>query len=88
MSGFMGSKQTGVQTTTSAPPDYALPYLEKAMEGAEDIYENHPQTYYPGQTYTDFSPETMGAITAGEKRASASHRRTGLYIECDGWRVR
>ena len=70
MSGFMGSKQTGVQTTTSAPPDYALPYLEKAMEGAEDIYENHPQTYYPGQTYTDFSPETMGAITAGEKRAA------------------
>jgi len=66
----MGSKQTGVQTTTSAPPDYALPYLEKSLAGADDIYENYPQTYYPGKTYTDFSPESMGAITAGEERAS------------------
>ena len=70
MSGFMGSKQTGVQTTKSEPPEYALPYLEKAMEGAEDLYENRPQTYYPGQTYTDYSPETMAAIGAGEQRAA------------------
>ena len=70
MSGFLGSKQTGVQTTKSEPPEYALPYLEKAMAGAEDLYENYPQTYYPEKTYTDYSPETMAAIGAGEQRAA------------------
>lgn len=65
-----GSKQTSIATTTSGPPDYAKPYLESGLSRAEELF-NAPRTYYPDQTYVDFSPATSEALARGETRAMA-----------------
>jgi len=71
-----GSQQTGVHTSVSEPPAYALPYLEHSLTGARDIYET-PGQYYPNQTYVDFSPTTSSALGAGEARATAGNPLLG-----------
>jgi len=71
-----GSKQTGVQTITNAPPAYAKPYLEETLENAQSLY-NEPRQFYPNQTYTDFSPTSLSALNAGEARANAGNPLLG-----------
>jgi hypothetical protein len=63
-------KQVAVQTTSSTPPSYALPYLKSSLKRAEDVYQT-PQEYYPEQTWIDFAPATMAALDRGEARAMA-----------------
>ena len=65
-----GSKQTSIAQTSSGPPDYAKPYLERGLSRADELY-NTPRTYYPNQTYVDFSPATAEALARGETRAMA-----------------
>lgn len=65
-----GSKQTSIAQTTSGPPSYAVPFLKRGLERAEDLF-NTPREFYPGQTYVDFSPATSEALARGETRAMA-----------------
>lgn len=48
------SSQTTVQET--APPEWAVPYLQQITQGAQDIYNRGPQSFFPGQTYAGFDP--------------------------------
>lgn len=65
-----GAKQTSIATTSSEPPEYAKPYLESGLKRAEELF-NAPRSYYPNQSYIDFSPQTLEAMARGETRAMA-----------------
>ena len=59
------------QTNTSTePPAYAKPFLERVLSESETLFET-PSTFFPGQTYIDFSAPTLAALNAGEARAMA-----------------
>ena len=47
------------------------PYLTKGFERAESLYGQPGPSYYPGQTYAGFSPQTETALTAAQTRATA-----------------
>jgi hypothetical protein len=47
------------------------PYLTKGFERAESLYGQPGPSYYPGQTYVGFSPQTETALTAAQTRATA-----------------
>ena len=56
--------------TSSEPPAYAKPYLERVLGEAETLFDA-PSTFFPGQTFIDFSAPTQAALDAGEARAMA-----------------
>lgn len=59
------------QTTTTEPPKYLQPFLRQGMQGAQNLYQQGPQQYYPGQTVVGFSPETEAALGMQSSRAQA-----------------
>ena len=66
------TEQVSIATTnqSSEPPAYAKPFLERVLSEAETLFET-PSTFFPGQTFIDFSPQTQTALNAGEARAMA-----------------
>lgn len=42
---------TATQTQTNAPWSGALPYINQGLQGAQSLYQQGGQQYYPGQTY-------------------------------------
>lgn len=63
-----GSKQISTAVTQNEPPAYAKPYLESGLERGEELF-NQPREYYPDQTFVDYSPASLEAISRGETRA-------------------
>lgn len=55
-----GSKETDSKT---APWEAQQPYLTKGFSEAGKIYDQGPQEYFPGQTYTDMSPFRQAGLT-------------------------
>jgi hypothetical protein len=55
-----GGSQTTTQTTE--PWSEQKPYLTKGFSEAEQIYNQGPQEYFPGQTYVDPSAATQSGI--------------------------
>lgn len=68
MKGGGGSKNQ-TSTTTTEPPKYLQPFLQQGMQGAQGIYNQGPQSYYPGQTVVGFSPETEQSLGMQTQRA-------------------
>jgi len=66
-----GSSGSSNQTTTTEPWSEQKPYLEQGFQQAQNIYENGPPQFFPGQTYVDFSPETASALSATANRATS-----------------
>ena len=65
------------QTNQSTePPAYAKPFLERVLSESETLFET-PSTFFPDQTYIDFSAPTQTALDAGEARALAGTPLTG-----------
>ena len=64
------------QTSTSTPPAYALPHLTRVLEEGEKIYDK-PRSFFPGQTFVDFSAPTLAGLSAGEARAAAGNPLIG-----------
>lgn len=66
------TEQVSIATTdqSSEPPAYAKPFLERVLSEAETLFET-PATFFPDQTFIDFSPQTQTALNAGEARAMA-----------------
>ena len=59
------------QTDTSTePPAYAKPFLERVLKESETLFEA-PSTFFPDQTFIDYSAPTLAALDAGEARAMA-----------------
>lgn len=58
----MGNGSTETTTGSSAPWSVQQPYLQQAFQGAQDLYNQGPQSYYPGQTYTDMNPTTAQGL--------------------------
>lgn len=55
------------QTDPWAP---AMPSVERGLSAANDVFtQRQGQTFFPGQTYADFSPETEKALTGIAARA-------------------
>lgn len=63
----MGSGGGGTTTQKSEPWSGVQPYLTKGYQGAEQDILNKP--FFPGQTYTDYSPETEAALGGITQRA-------------------
>jgi hypothetical protein len=51
-----GGGQSQNSTTKTEPWEGQQPYLTQGFEEADRIYQQGPQEYYPGQTYTNMSP--------------------------------
>lgn len=62
LAGGLGTDKNTTQTTTNAPPAWALPYMEQIGSEAQNLYEQGPQEYFPGQTYADLTPEQLAGI--------------------------
>lgn len=58
-------------TQNSAPWSAQQPYLTQGFARAQSDILNTPQTFFPGQTYTNFSPQTANALNLTEQRALA-----------------
>ena len=65
------SKGAGEARTVSNVEPWSVqrPYLESGFERAEALYNQAGPSFYPGQTYVDFSPQTNVALAAAENRA-------------------
>lgn len=80
----MGGKSGGkkgpdevTQTTTSEPPEFVRPYLERALGAAQGVFEQGPQQYFPGQTVVPFSRQTNQALNLQQNRALSGSPVTG-----------
>ena len=60
---------TDTTTTTSGLSEFAQPYAEYGLAEALRQYQAGAPAYYPGQTYTEFAPQTEQALRAAEQRA-------------------
>lgn len=58
------------QSSTSAPA-YAQPFLEFGLQEAKNNYQSGSPSYFPGQGFVDFSPQTEQALQGVETRALA-----------------
>jgi hypothetical protein len=66
-----GGGKTQTATSTTEPPKYLQPFLQQGMQGAQSLYQQGGQQYYPGQTVVGFSPETEQALGMQTQRAQA-----------------
>jgi len=63
-----GGGDTRQITQTTAPPEYAKPFLEFGLSEAKNLYGNQP-SFYPGQTTIGFSPESEMALSGTRQMA-------------------
>lgn len=64
------SHVTSTQTSTSEPWGPQIPYLEQAMSGASNLYNNYTPQYYPGNQVAGMSPEQLAGIQGIDAAAS------------------
>lgn len=64
-----GSSRNQTTTSTTEPPKYLQPYLQQGVGAAQNLFNQGPQQYYPGQTVVGFSPETETALGLQSQRA-------------------
>lgn len=69
--GGKGGKSKSSQTQTSEPWHVQQPHLDRVFKEAHNLYKEGGPEYYPGQTYTDYSPQTQQALGLLEDRALA-----------------
>lgn len=65
-----GGPKSTTSTQTSEPPAYVKPYLQDAAQQSQQLYNQGPATYYPGQTVTPFSNQTQQALDLTQQRAT------------------
>lgn len=63
-------QQIVTQQTSSGPPAFQKPFLEKGFAEAESLYDSGAPEYFGGQTFVPFSPETTTALGQQANRAS------------------
>lgn len=72
--GSGGGSQNTTQTTE--PWSAQKPYLEKGFQEAENIYNQGPAQYYPGQTYVDMSDPTIAGLEGQVGQAQGGAQAT------------
>jgi hypothetical protein len=79
-----GGGETQKQTTSSAPWAAQAPYLKKLFGRAEDLYQQGPIEYYPGETYAGMSPVSQKAlqgITQRGMEGSPLNKASSGYLQ-------
>lgn len=66
----MNGDNTSTAISTQSPPANVQPFLNKGLSESERLYDQGPQSYYPGQTVTPFSSQTQQALDATQARAT------------------
>jgi hypothetical protein len=56
--------------TTSEPWKEQAPYLKQGFQEAQNLYNQGPADYFPGQTFTDMSPQTQAGLLGVEQTAT------------------
>lgn len=81
----MGKSNTQIVTKETTPWAEQIPYLERAMEAAEGIYQADPiPEFYPGQTYAGFTDPQQeafgmtGAYARGQGQDLVSRTQGGM----------
>ena len=78
--GLGGSNPTS-QTTITAPPSYAMPYLQSVLGEASNIYNMGQSAYYPSSTVAGASPETQTALSGMRDIAIAGNPLTQPMVD-------
>lgn len=60
----LGGSNPTSQTTITAPPAYAQPYLQSILGQASNIYNQGQTAYYPSSTVVGASPETQTGLSS------------------------
>ncbi len=79
----MGSSGSQTSTQESEPWEGQQPYLRDIFSGAQDLFNQGPQEYYPGQTVAPFSPQTQMGMDLMTQRAlggSPQQDQFGNYL--------
>lgn len=72
MGSSSGRTEYVTQQTSNAPPGYVQDAQKLALSAATDRFNDpNAPSYFPGQTYVDFSPETEQGLNAMRDRALA-----------------
>jgi hypothetical protein len=72
-----GSSKPQTTTTNTDPWKGQQPYLIKGFSEAGRIYDQGPQSYFPGQTYADMSDPTKAGLQAQTQLASGGNPLIG-----------
>lgn len=79
----MGSGSSKTTTTNTAPWSGQQPYLTDLFQQGQNLYQQGPQQYFPGQTVAAFSPQTQMGLDANMQRAMSgdpSQSAFGNYL--------
>ncbi len=71
---IMGGRKGGgnvTQVTNSAPWGDQQGYLREIFSTGQALHRDRPISFFPGQTYASFSPQTENALNLTEQRALA-----------------
>lgn len=61
------------QSTTTNPWKEAQPFILQGMQEAQNLYNQGPAAFFPGQTYVSPSSATLQALQSAEQRAMAGN---------------
>lgn len=64
-----GKSKTQTTTSTTEPPAYVAEQLRYGMQEARDLYNKGLPEFFPNQTYADFTPQQIEAMSRAESRA-------------------
>ena len=85
----MGSStKQATSTSTSEPPAFQKPYIQKGMNAAEQLYNSSGPSYFPGSTVAGFAPEQEQSFQMGGQHARDAGRfnsdmLSGKYLNSD-----
>jgi hypothetical protein len=75
----MGNKGGQTTTTESEPWAGQSPFLEDLFAQGQNLYNQGPQQYYPGQTVAPFSPESMMGMDMMTQRAIGGSPQQDMF---------
>ncbi len=75
----MGGSRDQTSTQESTPWEGQQPFLEDLFSQGQQLYQQGPQQYYPGQTVAPFSPQTMMGMDLMTQRALGGSPQQSMF---------
>lgn len=78
------SRKPQTQTTTNEPWAPQQPHLQNIFGAAQNLYNQGPHQFFPGQTYADFNPWQTQALSGIASRAMQGNPLLGTAQDAAG----